>query len=152
VAAHRPFHLQPARQVLFDQRWSVARAAEAIDVSPTHLTNCLYGKCPPSPEVRDRLPGLLSARLSESVHRGSTRGPLQRPSRRLPAEACRCPVTPPALDAPLNDVERAYLTLTCMASDVPVAMEDAPRIQRVVGLFREGSDFTVTPRRKAQKR
>ncbi len=61
-------------------------------------------------------------------------------------------MTPPALDAPLNDVERAYLTLTCMASDVPVPMEDAPRIQRVVGLFREGSDFTVTPRRKAQKR
>lgn len=58
----------------------------------------------------------------------------------------------PALDAPLNDVERLYLTLTCMASDVPVTMEDGPRIQRVVALFREGSDLPVKPRRKAQKR
>jgi len=58
----------------------------------------------------------------------------------------------PALDAPLNDVERLYLTLTCMASDVPVIIEDGPRIQRIVGLFREAPDLQVKPRRRAQKR
>jgi len=79
VAAHRPFHLQPARQMLFDQRWPVGRAAEAIDVSPTHLTNCLYGRCPPSPEVRDRLPILLSARLTDLFTEAALAAPYHGP-------------------------------------------------------------------------
>jgi hypothetical protein len=65
VPAYRPFGVQPARQVLYSQRWSLPRAAAQIDVPPTHFFNCIHGKCPPSPDVRDRLPALLGLPLSE---------------------------------------------------------------------------------------
>jgi hypothetical protein len=64
VPAQSPFGVQPARQALYNARWTVARAAGEIDVNGTHLFNCLYGKCPPSPDVRDRLPALLGLPLS----------------------------------------------------------------------------------------
>jgi len=59
------FGHQPARQALFDQRWSIARAATEIGVPVSHLGNCVYGKIVPSPGVRERLPRLLGVPLEE---------------------------------------------------------------------------------------
>ena len=58
------FGLQPARRALYDERWSIARAAEQINVPPRHLAGAVYGSIPPSQPVRDRLPILLHQPLS----------------------------------------------------------------------------------------
>lgn len=56
---------QPAMQILWDQRWTVPRAAEAIGVPRNHLGAALYGRVAPSHPVRERLPILVSTPIDE---------------------------------------------------------------------------------------
>ena len=65
MSAPRPFGRQPGRQVLREQRWSIARAAEAIGVSTGHLAQALYGRHRPNETVRERLPELLGVPLHD---------------------------------------------------------------------------------------
>jgi hypothetical protein len=54
---------QPARDHMYEQRWTVSRAAVEIGVPYTHLRCVLMGTASPSPEVRQRLPELLGIPL-----------------------------------------------------------------------------------------
>lgn len=86
MAIERLFPVQPAKRVLYDERWSVPRAAQKLGVSTTHLFNCLHGNCPPSPEVRDKLPALVGRPLTELFTAESLARPYAGPagSRRRP--------------------------------------------------------------------
>lgn len=59
------FGRQPARDILFLARISVADAAKQIGVSRLHLTNALHGWITPCPAVREQLPNLLNRPLEE---------------------------------------------------------------------------------------
>ena len=61
----RPSRVQPAREHLRRERWSIRAAAEKIEVSPGHLAYVMRGWAAPSQEVRDRLPALLGVPLSD---------------------------------------------------------------------------------------
>lgn len=63
--ATQRFPVQPARQLLYNERWSIPSAAQELNIPTAHLFNCLRGNCPPAPEVRDRLPALLHRPLTE---------------------------------------------------------------------------------------
>jgi len=47
------------------ERWSVSKAAEQINVPPSHLGSAIRGITPPSRAIRDRLPILLHRPLAE---------------------------------------------------------------------------------------
>lgn len=57
--------VQPAREVMYAQRWSTSKAAEAIEVPYIHLAATLMGKNRPRPEVIERLPKLLGVPVEE---------------------------------------------------------------------------------------
>ena len=59
------FGVQPARQALIDNRWTIRLAAERINVPPLHLRNAVLGHTVPSGALRDRLPVLLGRPLSK---------------------------------------------------------------------------------------
>jgi len=59
------FGVQPARQVLVDERWTQPGAADQINVPRLHLRGAVNGHVPPSQVVRDRLPALLGKPLSQ---------------------------------------------------------------------------------------
>lgn len=56
---------QPAREVMYAQRWSAALLAEEIGVSYGHLRCVLAGTSALSPEVREKLPQILGTPLEE---------------------------------------------------------------------------------------
>lgn len=60
----RPSRVQPAREHLRRERWSIRAAAVEIDVPVQHLAYVMRGWATPSQEVRDRLPALLGVPLS----------------------------------------------------------------------------------------
>lgn len=57
--------VQPARQHLSDQRWSIAKAAAKIGVPEGHLRCAIYGVAAPNDVVRAKLPDLLGVPLDE---------------------------------------------------------------------------------------
>lgn len=59
------FGVQPAREKLREERWSLAKAAETLNIPPLHLRGAVMGRVVPSPALRDRLPALLGVPLSE---------------------------------------------------------------------------------------
>lgn len=76
------FGLQPARQALARQRWSISAAAQEIEVPRTHLACALYGRTVPAPGVRTGLSILLGLPMEElftadvlALSYDTTRGP-----------------------------------------------------------------------------
>lgn len=61
----RPSRVQPVREHLRRERWSIRAAAVKIEVPPGHLAYAVRGWATPSQEVRDRLPALLGVPLSD---------------------------------------------------------------------------------------
>lgn len=59
------FGVQPAREKLRAERWSLAKAADKLNIPPLHLRGAVMGRVVPSPALRDRLPALLGSPLSE---------------------------------------------------------------------------------------
>lgn len=56
---------QPARAIVYDKRWTIPTLAREIGVSPGHLHAALFGRCAPSPQVREQLPVVLGHSLDE---------------------------------------------------------------------------------------
>lgn len=50
--------------MLRNERWSIAKAAERLNIQPLHIRGALMGHVAPSPALRDRLPALLGQPLS----------------------------------------------------------------------------------------
>lgn len=59
------FGVQPARQALTDERWTLRRAADQINVPLQHLRGAVNGHTAPSTPLRSRLPILLGRPLAE---------------------------------------------------------------------------------------
>lgn len=59
------YRRQPCLDVMYDQRWTVRRAAHAIGVPFFHLSNATKGFCRPNSIVRKKLPILLGVDLEK---------------------------------------------------------------------------------------
>ncbi|WP_291525946.1 hypothetical protein [Branchiibius sp. NY16-3462-2] len=60
-----PWVVQPARDILYAQRWNASSASAEINVPYLHLRAVLLGKTRPRPEVLERLPKLLGVPVEE---------------------------------------------------------------------------------------
>jgi hypothetical protein len=94
--SHSRFGDQPLIEIMRRRRWTFSLLSSEVGVTCRHLYYVAHGHIVPSPKLRDRLPAVLGAPLSE-VHSGcarrSTPGAEQRAARDRPQDRL---VAPPA--------------------------------------------------------
>jgi hypothetical protein len=63
--SHSRFGEQPLIEIMRRRRWTFSLLSSEVGVTYRHLYYVAHGHIVPSPKLRDRLPGVLSAPLSE---------------------------------------------------------------------------------------